>query len=267
MERQNRGLIDAQAKTIGDVHHQVKSPIIFSYRTAQSLIDNPLLPRPLQAEMERLRGSCGKALRVVRNMGMFSDLSNEKPIRLTKSVLMRDKLLQVLRQARADQASLLDPERKIAFRLDEEAFQSLPAKDMVGKLVEADWSLLEQCLGNVLDNAAKYSFDRTEVRVSGGIQARGSEFFISVANEGFEVKPEDPARLRQRGYRGDQAISATGEGSGIGLWIVDAIMKAHRGNLVIMPTQNCSTDIRLVFPVVQGMEKLSDEAQSSLARR
>jgi signal transduction histidine kinase len=200
-------------------------------------------------------------------MGMFSDLSNEKPIRLSKSVLIRERTLQMLRETCADHASLVDPERTIAFNLDEKSFQDLARKDMVGKLVEADWSLLEQCVNNLLDNAAKYSFDRTEVRVSGGIQTRGTEFFVSVANEGFDVKAEDIPRLKQRGYRGDHGVWATGEGSGIGLWIVDEIMRAHRGYLAIMPTMNGITDVRLVFPVTRGLEKLSDEAQSSITRR
>jgi signal transduction histidine kinase len=200
-------------------------------------------------------------------MGMFSDLSNERPIRLSKSVLMREKTLRMLREACADHTSLVDPERKIAFNLDEKSLQELAGKGMVGSLVEADWFLLEQCVNNLLDNAAKYSFDRTEVRVSGGIQAHGTEFFISVTNEGFEVKPEDVPKLKQRGHRADQAIWATGEGSGIGLWIVDEIMRAHHGYLAITPTMNGITNIRLVFPVTRGLERLSNEAQNSITRR
>lgn len=267
VERQHRRLIETQAKTIGDVHHQVKSPIINAHRTAQKLIENLQLPRALRPQAERLRSLCSKVSRVVRNMGMFSDLSNDKPIRLRKSVLMRHRSLQMLREECADHTSLVDPERKIAFNVDEKATQDLAEKDLVGKLVEADWPLIEQCVNNLLDNAAKYSFDRTEVRVSGGIQAHGTEFFISVANEGFEVKPEDVPKLKQRGYRADQAIWAAGEGSGIGLWIVDEIMRAHKGYLAITPTQNGITDFRLVFPVTKGLEKLSDEAQDSITRR
>jgi signal transduction histidine kinase len=267
VERQSQHLIETQARTLGDVHHQVKSPIISAHRTAQKLIENMLLPRTLRPEAERLRSLCSKVSRVVRNMGMFSDLSNQMPMRLSKSVLMRNRTLQMLREACADHTSLVDPERKIAFNLDEKSLQELADKDMVGKLVEADWSLLEQCVNNLLDNAAKYSFDRTEVRVSGGIQAHGTEFFVSVVNEGFELKSEDVPKLKQRGYRGDHAVWATGEGSGIGLWIVDEIMRAHHGYVAITPTRNGITDIRLVFPVTRRLERLSNEAKNSVARR
>jgi signal transduction histidine kinase len=267
LERRNREMIETQAKTIGDVHHQVKSPIISSYRIAQTLIGNRSLAVSQRQELERLRGLCSKVTRVVRNMGMFSDLASEKPIRLNRSLLMRQKLLQMLRDSCADHQSLVDPERKIVFRLEEKGFEEIADKDRIGKLlVEADWPLLEQCINNIMDNAAKYSFEETVVKVSGGVQSKGAELFISVANEGFEVKPEEVQRLKQRGYRGNDAISATGEGSGIGLWIVDEIMRAHGGRLSIMPTQHGITEVRLVFPVLRPVERLSD-AQDLVGRR
>ena len=99
--------------------------------------------------------------------------------------------------------------------------------------------------------------------------AKGEEYFVSVANEGFEVRPEDASKLKQRGYRSDKAIWATGEGSGIGLWIVDEIMKAHGGRLAISPTnKNGITDIRLVFPVfTKGLSQLEEEIKGPGSRR
>jgi signal transduction histidine kinase len=265
-EATNRELIDTQTKTIGDVHHQVKSPIVSTYRAAQLLMQNGLLPQSLHPEAGRIRGLCSKVARVVRNMGMFADLSAGQPVRLNKVVLMRERLLKMLGDSCADHQILVDPDRHVVFRLDEKAFADLTGKDMAGKLVEADLALLEQCVNNLLDNAGKYSFDRTEVRVSGGIQARGTQLYISVVNQGFVVKPEDVTRMKQRGHRGDRAILSTGEGSGIGLWIVDEIMRAHRGYLAITPTQNGFTDVRLAFLVVKGVDQLSDEARNSIGR-
>jgi signal transduction histidine kinase len=267
LERLNREQIETQAKTIGDVHHQVKSPIISSYRIAQLLIGSRSFPPAQRQELERLRGLCSKVTRVVRNMGMFSDLSSGKPIRLNRSLLMRLKLLQMLRDSCADHQALADPERRISFCLEEKGFEELADKERIGKvLVETDWPLLEQCINNIMDNAAKYSFGDTVVRVWGGVQSKGSELFIAVANEGLEVKPDDVQKLKQRGYRGQDAVSATGEGSGIGLWIVDEIMQAHGGRLAITATQNGTTEVRLVFPIIKGVEKLTD-AQNLVGRR
>ena len=272
-ERENREMIATQAKMLGDVQHQVKSPVISLYQIAQSLLQNASLPGALKPQVSQLRGICSKVAAVVRNMGMFSDLANSKPIRLRKSVLLSHKLRQLLRESCEDQQILLEPARRIEFVLDEKSFQSLAGNDasgkldMTGRLVEVDLALLEQCANNLLDNAGKYSFDNTKVRIFGGTQSGGSEFFISVCNEGLEVRPEDVQRLKQRGQRSDRAIQSAGEGSGIGLWIVDEIMQAHGGRLAITPTTNRVTEVRLVFPVVKGLEALSDEATNSLGRR
>ena len=272
-ERENRDMIATQAKMLGDVQHQVKSPVISLHRVAQSLLQNASLPGALKPQVSQLRGICSKVAAVVRNMGSFSDLANSKPIRLRKSVLLSHKLRQMLRESCEDQQVLVEPARRIEFVLDEKSFQSLAGNDtsgkldMTGRLVEVDLALLEQCANNLLDNAGKYSFDNTKVRVFGGTQSGGSEFFISVCNEGLEVRPEDVQRLKQRGQRSDRAVQSAGEGSGIGLWIADEIMLAHGGRLAITPTANGVTEVRLVFPVVKGLEALSDEATNSLSRR
>ena len=272
-ERENREMIATQAKMLGDVQHQVKSPVISLYRIAQNLLQNAPLPEALKPQVSQLRGICSKVAAVVRNMGMFSDLANSKPIRLRKSVLLSHKLRQMLRESCEDQQILLEPARRIEFVPDEKSFQSLAGNDasgkldMTGRLVEVDLALLEQCANNLLDNAGKYSFNNTKVRICGGIQSGGTELFISVANEGIEIGREDAHKLKQRGRRSDRAVQSAGEGSGIGLWIVDEIMQAHGGRLAITPTTKGVTEVRLVFPVVKGLEALSDEAANSLSRR
>jgi signal transduction histidine kinase len=53
----------------------------------------------------------------------------------------------------------------------------------------------------------------------------------------------------KRGIRGALASVKVGEGNGIGLWIADEIMKAHKGKLEIIPTNSEEiTQIRLMFP-------------------
>ena len=266
-ERKNQEMIKTQASMIKDVHHQVKSPVIITHRTAQDLLEDRRLPQSLRSGVERIRGTCGNALRVVRNMGMFSDLSMGEPLHLKRAVLNRERLLLKLQDACSDHSSLADADSKISINLDQKSFQDLAGKDRVGKLIEADWTLIEQCISNLLDNAFKYSFDGTEIRVFGGTQARGTEYFIAVANEGLEVKPEEVHELKKRGYRSQDAISSTGEGSGIGLWIVDQIMRAHGGSLEIAATANGITLVKLVFSVVKGIENLTDATENLAARR
>lgn len=267
-EAHNKKMIETQARTIGDVHHQVKSPILSAYRTAQRLSRDTQMPKAWRAELERLRSLSSKVNRVVRNMRVFSDLSLDKTIQIKRQLLEREKLSQMLSEACADQNATLDPDKQLGFEFDPRSLADLAGKDRVGKFVEADIPLIEQCVANLLDNAAKYSFPRTAVVVSGGAQAKGEEYFVSVANRGFKVAPEQVSMLTKRGYRADQAIWSAGEGSGIGLWIVDKIMKAHGGRLSINPTnKNGITEVRLVFPIKKGIESLAATSEYITSRR
>lgn len=59
--------------------------------------------------------------------------------------------------------------------------------------------------------------------------------------------------MLERRWRSQDAVLTTGEGSGIGLWLVDHIMKAHRGHLVIIPTRPDNvTEVKLVFPLSES---------------
>ena len=152
--------------------------------------------------------------------------------------------MKTLIEAAQDQEITIDPNRNIRFLVERNSFLG-----SWSGLVSLDSSLLEQALNNLLDNAAKYSFDRTEVTIYGGSGRRGG-FQITVANFGLPIRPSDVGKLIRRGYRTPEADAVTQEGSGIGLWIVDNIMKAHGGELVLIPTKpNGQNEVKLVFPV------------------
>ena len=113
--------------------------------------------------------------------------------------------------------------------------------------VRVDYDLLEQAVSNVLDNAFKYSFPKTTVRISVGMAEK--RFHITVVNEGLKLRANETDACKKRGWRSEDAEAVTGEGSGLGLWIVEHIMKAHNGELRILPTTSSNlTEVKLLFP-------------------
>ena len=133
--------------------------------------------------------------------------------------------------------------RNVGFRVDAESV------DRIGSLhgYRIDYDLLEQALNNVLDNAGKYSYDNTTVRI---VASRtGKDLCISVINTGIKIEQREIESCKMRGWQSDAARSVKGEGRGIGLWVVDHIMRAQGGTLVIRPTgANGETEVRLEFP-------------------
>ena len=102
----------------------------------------------------------------------------------------------------------------------------LPEKlELVG-----DRDLLAQAVGNLLDNALKYTPPGGSVRLSAHHVARdGVE--VSVADTGPGLPPEERARAGERFFRAD-ASRAT-PGSGLGLSLVLAVAHLHGGELVL----------------------------------
>ena len=95
-------------------------------------------------------------------------------------------------------------------------------------LVQVDAVLIEQALAQILDNAGKYSAPGSLIKVDG--RRHHEQLVISVTDEGLGLAPEDKARLGERFFRGSRHL-ATIPGSGLGLWIASAFLRAHGGSL------------------------------------
>ena len=105
----------------------------------------------------------------------------------------------------------------------------------------ADRAFLEQTLANILDNAGKYSYPNSEVKVD--VARTNVALEIRVRNTGVELRRSDIEHSKQRGWRGASAHDVAGEGSGLGLWIADRIMSAHDGQLKIQVNGHDTTVI------------------------
>ncbi len=99
--------------------------------------------------------------------------------------------------------------------------------------VTGNWDVgrLQQALGNLLDNAIKYSADGTTISVR--IRQSIDAVRISVHNQGTSIPSADIAQLF-RPYGRLQATS-TLQGSGLGLYITKCIVEAHGGVLRLEP--------------------------------
>jgi two-component system sensor histidine kinase TctE len=94
--------------------------------------------------------------------------------------------------------------------------------------IHADPSLLDDLLGNLVDNALKYTPSGGSVTVSAG-RLNGKPF-LAVEDTGPGIPEPDRQRVRQRFYR---LPNSPGHGSGLGLAIVDEIAKLYAAAVAI----------------------------------
>ncbi len=111
-------------------------------------------------------------------------------------------------------------------------------------LVFGNQDVIALAIRNVLDNAFKYSYSGRTISVK--MLREGQSVILSVANQGVPVRTDEKKRVFQRDYRGYyvRRREVRGEiGTGYGLFIVNAIMKALNG------------DVTLESEMLQGSER------------
>ena len=90
---------------------------------------------------------------------------------------------------------------------------------------------LQELLGNFLENAFKWARKRVLLTIHPVFEhgAKRPGLFISVEDDGVGIAPEDINKILQRGVRGDERV----QGHGIGLAIVQDIIKSYNGQLSV----------------------------------
>jgi two-component system, OmpR family, sensor histidine kinase KdpD len=118
--------------------------------------------------------------------------------------------------------------------------------------VRGDRDLLSMALTQFLDNAAKYSFDGTAVKVSAWESHK--EVMLTVHNFGPAIPLSDRERIFQRFYRseGTRHLAA---GTGIGLSTVMMAAEAHRGHVWVISNQEEGTTFYFSLPQNGGNGK------------
>lgn len=95
----------------------------------------------------------------------------------------------------------------------------------------ADPDLLERAVGNLVDNAIKYTPDGGKVRVR--VQPTRSGVAIEVTDTGIGIPEADCTRVFERFYRVDKSRSREMGGTGLGLAIVKHIVQLHGGSVSV----------------------------------
>ena len=123
----------------------------------------------------------------------------------------------------------------------------VPDNSIIGKW---DCGRLQQALGNLLDNATKYSDEGTTITVRAWLTTHASKMaHISVHNQGVYISPEDIGQLFRPYARLQSA--GTQRGSGLGLYITKSIIEAHSGQLRVdsSPDPDQGTTFMFDLPV------------------
>ena len=234
----------AMSDAFQDVAHQIKSPLAEAGRRVDEAASHYNHASTIGRDLQVIRGILDRSELTAKLIGLFSSLAKGDRIAVKGTVHTAVDLVRMAGGICENQRPRISERRNILIRLNADSFYKHTPSTL-----EADGELLRQALNNLMDNAIKYSYPNTVIGVSAGISKSGI-FFIAVTNKGLPINTRETELVKQRNWRGEKAKLVTGEGSGLGLWIVDKVMAAQGGQLLVLPTRpnDGITEVRLVFP-------------------
>lgn len=111
--------------------------------------------------------------------------------------------------------------------------------------IYADPDLFERAVGNLLDNALRFTPAHGSIRI--GLSKRNTDFEVAVTDNGSGIATEHLPRVFDRFYRAEASRSS--DGAGLGLALVKSIVELHGGSATIQSEVGQGTTIKLIFPL------------------
>ena len=111
---------------------------------------------------------------------------------------------------------------------------------------EVDAEAFAIMISNLFENAVKYGDDPVTVEVD--LSMDGNRAVLEVGDNGAGISEEDLELIFGRFYRGGDEMTRTTRGTGLGLYLVQQIVEAHRGKVSVASTGPAGTIFRVTVP-------------------
>lgn len=112
--------------------------------------------------------------------------------------------------------------------------------------IQADPDALLTALVNLLDNAYKYTPNEKHIRLT--VRGGSGEVVFAVEDNGIGIATREQKRIFRRFYQVDARLARETGGCGLGLSIVDSIVRAHGGSVRVTSTVGAGSIFRICLP-------------------
>ena len=230
-------LVHLKSSFVSNVTHELKTPIALIRLAVETLqMRRVSTPEENEKFLRTIGRETARLSQLVDNILDFARLEAGQRIFGAERV----DLGHVVRDAVESLGPRLEHQ---GFKVEVDVPEGLPP-------VRGDTTALTHCVLNLLDNAIKYSRTRREVRVSAA--ARDGAVTASVADRGIGIAPADQKRIFEKFVRVETGLVHDVKGAGLGLSLVDQIMRAHGGHVEVVSNTGEGSTFTLVLPQAHG---------------
>lgn len=232
LDRVERRVQELQRFT-ADASHELRTPLTALRGSAEVMLSRPRSAEELRQLVEESLAQYERLQRIAEDLLLLARLDSGE------AVMRRDAF--TLESAVADVVDLYAP------TAEEKGLTLEWAKNGTFPMIGDD-GRIRQVVGNILDNAIKYTPAPGQIRVT--IHGTNGEVILRIQDTGVGIPTEHLPRVFDRFYRVDSSRSALHtSGTGLGLAICRSIVEAHGGRIDLESQLGQGTSATVVLPV------------------
>ncbi|MCX7696054.1 MAG: cell wall metabolism sensor histidine kinase WalK [Caloramator sp.] len=223
--------IDSERRQfVADASHELKSPLASINVLVESLISSELANKDMAMEfLQDIHSEIDRLSNIVNNLLELTKLEGSFGVKVEKFDL-NDVCLQVVKRV-----GYIAKTKNVEIFYDGQSVE-----------IEANRDNIFRALYNVVENAVKYSFEYG--RVDFWVEKDNRGAIIHIKDHGVGIPEEDIPKIFERFYRVDKTRDRKTGGSGLGLSIVNEIIKKHNGNIEVKSRVGEGTEFIISIP-------------------
>ncbi len=248
-----------QVEYLQNVSHQLVAPLNAIKWHIENLTAGRLNIERAQKVLRSVYSQSTIAVHLAKNFALMSNLEADHALTSLKEPLQPVSLCALVINL-ADDFQPLGWDRNVQIRVEKDNFDLAPD-------VLAMKPLISQVFSNIIENAVKYSFDQSEITISGRHVKEKGSVAVYVRSRGIPL-PSNVNTIFERGFRSDQAKSRYPAGTGFGLYIAKRIVDLHRGTIAarMLDRSEAVFAVSLSVSALEGKARLRDAKGSTSGR-
>jgi len=217
---------------IGNVSHELKTPIFNIQGYVQTLIDGGLEDKSINMKyLKRANKSVDRMINIVDDLEVISRLETEQSELDIQSFNIINLVQEVF-----DQLEMRANEMGISLELENSSSTNN---------VKGDRDKIQQVFMNLISNSIKYGKKQGTTKIK--LFDMEENLLIEVADNGIGIDEESLARLFERFYRVDKNRSREIGGTGLGLAIVKHILEGHNQSINVRSTKGIGSTFSFIL--------------------
>ncbi|MFK8008876.1 MAG: sensor histidine kinase [Saprospiraceae bacterium] len=212
------------------ITHELKSPIASIRLVLETFIKRKLKPEQIE--------------RFGNNAIKDSERLNE----LVNNLLFAAKL-ETAYQPHLEPIHLDELTNDLVDSLSEKFPQVTFSKNIQNEIssIEGDQNGMVSIITNLIENAVKYNFTETP-KIEVNLVEKNGKIILKISDNGIGISDKEKKKIFERFYRVGNEDTRTTKGTGLGLYIVSQIVKAHQGKITVADNNPKGTIFKIAFP-------------------